>query len=128
MNLFILEDCKLLKNLLKLYLTLISIKCEYKIGNLNVHKWDCNSRCEKLGIFRRNATTLIIHTAFSLFKFICFITNGKEWSCGNQGDEVWMAQKGRKNNSKRYHTSKWNNFSNDISCNENVLLEKNLVI
>ena len=95
---------------------------------MNVHKWDYNSRCEKIGIIRRNAVTLIIHIAFSLFKFICFITNRKEWSCGNQGDEVGMAQNGRENNSKRYHTNKWNNFSNNISCNKNVLLGENLVI
>lgn len=39
-----------------------------------------------------------------------------------------MAQNGRKNNSKRYYTNKWNNFTNNISYNKKVLLGDNLVI
>lgn len=44
---------------------------------MNVHKWDYNSRCEKIGVIRRNAIALIIHITLSLFKFIYFITNRK---------------------------------------------------
>lgn len=59
--------------------------------NLNVHKWDCNSRCKKIDIIRKSAATLIIYIALNLFKFTCFIINKKEWLCGNL-DEVEMAQ------------------------------------
>lgn len=47
------------------------------------------------GVIRRNAIALIIHIT-CLFKFIYFITNRKEWSCGNHGDDVGVAQNGRK--------------------------------
>lgn len=42
MTLLILEGCKLLKKAIQTYIALISIECEYKIKNLNVHKWDYN--------------------------------------------------------------------------------------
>ena len=45
--------------------------CQCVIWNLNFHKWDYNSRCEKIGI-RKNAVALIIHIALSLFSHVLY--------------------------------------------------------
>lgn len=58
--------------------------------DLTVYKWDYSVRYEKIGIIRKNFLGFIHIT--NLFKHICFSANKREWSYGNQRNEVEMAQ------------------------------------